>query len=72
MNLQDFRQIKKNNQNYKWRRVVTANNREMARIIRDCHEQLYDNKSDHLKKYTFLRLDQKEVKSAQTKNAWEN
>lgn len=63
-------------QNYEQRRVITADSRKIARIIRDCLEQLYGNKSDQmnkfLEKYTFLRLNQKEIKFEKISNAWGN
>ena len=47
---------------------VTENNAEIQRIIRDCYEQLYDNKMDNLEemdrfleKFNFPRLNQKEI-----------
>ena len=47
---------------------VTTDNAEIQRIIRDCYEQLYDNKMDNLEemdrfleKFNFPRLNQKEI-----------
>ena len=48
--------------------VVTTDNAETQRIIRDYYEQLYDNKMDNLEemdrfleKFNLLRLNQKEI-----------
>ena len=47
---------------------VTTDNAEMQRIIRDCNEQLYGNKTDNLEemerfleKLNFPRLNQEEI-----------
>ena len=47
---------------------VTTDNAEMQRIIRDCNEQLYGNKTDNLEemerfleKFNLLRLNQEEI-----------
>jgi len=47
---------------------VTTDNAEIQRIIRDCYEQLYDNKMDNLEemdrfleKFNFPRLNQEEI-----------
>ena len=47
---------------------MTTDNTEIHRIIRDCYQQLYDNKMDNLEemdkfleKYNFPKLNQEEI-----------
>ena len=51
-------------------REITTDNTEIKRIIRNCYQQLYDNKMDNLEeidkfleKYNFPKLNQEEIEN---------